>query len=203
MRRGNVYSTYTKRLTDVLVSFVLLILLTPFFLIVSILILTTSKGPLFFTQTRVGQKLQNFRIYKFRTMTDQKHEVKKMFGKKDNITSVGYYLRSYKIDELPQLLNVLKGDMSLVGPRPSMSEQLVDMNEEEKRRYSVRPGMTGLAQVSGNIHLGWEKRYKYDLKYINNISLINDLKIVFRTVLLIIIGEKKFINKPLNIVDTH
>jgi|SRR5699024_7529075 len=200
---GNVYRTYTKRLTDLLVSFILLILLTPLFLIVSILILTTSKGPLFFIQTRVGRGLQDFRIYKFRTMIDCKHEVKKIIGKTDDITMVGYYLRSYKIDELPQLINVLKGDMSLIGPRPSMRQQLQKMSEVEKRRYSVRPGMTGLAQVCGNIHLNWEERYKYDLKYVRNISFINDFKIVRRTILIIIVGEKEFMNKPLKIIETH
>jgi lipopolysaccharide/colanic/teichoic acid biosynthesis glycosyltransferase len=135
-------------------------------------------------------------------MTNCTHEIKRTIGKTDEITMVGYYLRSYKIDELPQLVNVLKGDMSLVGPRPSIHEQLLEMSEDEKRRYSVRPGMTGLAQVCGNIHLSWNERYQYDLKYVNNISLINDFKIVFRTISIIIIGEKKFVNIPLNILET-
>ena len=118
------YRKYAKRMIDLLCSFVLLLLLFPFFVLVSLLIKTTSKGALFFTQTRVGKNLICFRLYKFRTMTDRKHEIKKIFGKNEDVTTVGYYLRRYKIDELPQLLNVLIGDMSLIGPRPSIPEQL-------------------------------------------------------------------------------
>lgn len=201
MRKDIIYSIYVKRLTDLILSFMLLILLTPILLVVSILILITSEGPLFFTQIRVGKNLRKFRIYKFRTMTNRKHEVKKIFGKTKGITTIGYYLRSYKIDELPQLLNVLKGDMSLVGPRPSIPAQLDGMGEEEKRRYSIRPGMTGLAQVCGNIYISWKERYKYDLKYVNNISLTNDIKICIRTILIIITGEKKFMNQPLKMKE--
>src|SRR5699024_3062124 len=196
---NRIYRIYIKRVIELVVALPLLILLSHILLLVSILIITTSDGPLFFSQTRVGKNLKNFRIYKFRTMTDHKHEVKKRLGKTDDITKVGYYLRTYKIDELPQIFNVLRAEMSLVGPRPSIPQQLIDLSKEEKRRYVVRPGMTGLAQVCGNIHISWKERYEYDLKYIGNISLINDAKIGIRTILIIITGEKRFKNQPLKI----
>jgi lipopolysaccharide/colanic/teichoic acid biosynthesis glycosyltransferase len=132
-------------------------------------------------------------------MTNEKREVEKVIGKTKGVTKVGYVLRRFKLDELPQLLNVFKGEMSIVGPRPSIIKQLEEMNAREKKRYSVRPGMTGLAQVCGNIHISWKERYKYDLKYLNNISLMNDLKIISRTLLILIGGEKKFTNNPLRI----
>lgn len=130
-------------------------------------------------------------------MTNKKHKVKKIYGRSDEVTAVGYYLRRFKIDELPQLLNVLIGDMSLVGPRPGVPEQLEEMTNKTKKRYTVRPGITGLAQVSGNIYLDWEDRFVFDLRYIKNITFLNDLKILVRTAMLIIVGEKKYVNKPL------
>lgn len=193
------YRLFIKRLLDMLLSVTILILLLPLFILVIILIKIDSKGSIFFIQKRVGKRLKVFEILKFRTMTIEKREVtnKPIIGKDLGVTQIGYFLRKLKIDELPQLLNVLKGDMSLVGPRPSIEKQLHNMTENEKFRYSVNPGLTGLAQVSGNIHLPWKERYIYDLEYIKNISFLNDLKILFRTFILIFIGEEKFINKPL------
>lgn len=177
-------------------------LLSPFFLVISAIIKLETPGPVFFMQKRVGKNLNQFNVFKFRTMTHEKRDVAKIVGKADGVTIIGYYLRRFKIDELPQILNVLKGDMSLVGPRPSISEQLENMTNEEKKRYSVRPGMTGLAQVSGNIHISWRKRYEYDLKYVHNITFLNDVRIILRTVMIIVKGEEKFINRPLSIRET-
>jgi lipopolysaccharide/colanic/teichoic acid biosynthesis glycosyltransferase len=176
---------------------ILLVVLIPL-LIISILILVESNGPLFFKQERVGKDLKFFKVFKFRTMTNEKRTVGStpIIGKAEGVTKVGYYLRRFKIDELPQLLNVLLGDMSLIGPRPSVPEQLKQMSEEEKHRYSVRPGLTGLAQINGNIHLSWKERFVYDLQYVNHVTFWNDLKIIFRTVFIVILGEKKFLNKP-------
>jgi lipopolysaccharide/colanic/teichoic acid biosynthesis glycosyltransferase len=126
---------------------------------------------------------------------------KPIIGKAEGVTQIGYYLRRFKIDELPQLLNILNGDMSIVGPRPSVPEQLANMTDEEKMRYSVRPGLTGLAQINGNIHLQWKERFVYDLKYVKNITFINDLKIVFRTVFIVLFGEEKYLNKPVTIKE--
>jgi lipopolysaccharide/colanic/teichoic acid biosynthesis glycosyltransferase len=134
-------------------------------------------------------------------MTNEKREVgsKPLIGKVEGVTRIGYFLRMFKIDELPQLLNVFRGEMSLVGPRPSVKKQLTLMSEEEKRRYSVLPGLTGLAQVSGNIHITWQERYVLDLKYVDNISFRNDIRIFYRTAILILTGEKQYKHKNLRI----
>ncbi len=193
------YRNFLKPLLDFLVAFIILLVALFPLLIIAILILVESNGPLFFKQERVGKDLKFFKVFKFRTMTNEKRTVGNapIIGKAEGVTKVGYYLRRYKIDELPQLLNVLLGDMSLIGPRPSVPEQLHQMSEEEKHRYSVRPGLTGLAQINGNIHLSWKERFVYDLHYVNHVTFWNDIKIIFRTVFIVILGEKKFLNKPI------
>lgn len=193
------YRNTFKRVLDILIVVVLLLILLPFLMIISLLVKLTSKGPVFFKQERVGKNCEHFLLLKFRSMTNEKHEVKKYTKREAGVTWIGYYLRKYKIDELPQLINVLKGDMSLVGPRPSIPQHLDNMNEKQKVRYSIRPGMTGLAQVSGNIYLDWSDRFKYDLKYIRNVTFVNDFRILSRTALLVVIGEEKFIDKPLEL----
>jgi undecaprenyl phosphate N,N'-diacetylbacillosamine 1-phosphate transferase len=193
------YRNFFKVLIDFTAAFVIVLVVLLPMLVIAMLVLLESSGPLFFRQQRVGKDLKLFRVYKFRTMTHEKRTVgdKPIIGKADGVTKVGYYLRRYKIDELPQLLNVLLGDMSLVGPRPSVPEQLANMSEEEQRRYSVRPGLTGLAQINGNIHLSWKERFVYDLEYVNKVTFWNDIKIIFKTIFIVILGEKKFINKPM------
>ncbi|WP_309640389.1 sugar transferase [Flavobacterium sp.] len=192
------YRIFFKSVLDFTVAFIILMLALIPLLIIAMLILTESSGPLFFKQERVGKDLKFFKVFKFRTMTHEKRTVGNtpIIGKAEGVTKVGYYLRRYKIDELPQLLNVLLGDMSLIGPRPSVPEQLHQMSEAEKQRYSVRPGLTGLAQINGNIHLSWKERFVYDLNYVKNVTFWNDLKIIFRTVFIVILGEHKFLNKP-------
>lgn len=196
------YSVFIKRVIDITFSFLLIVLLMPLSMLVFLMIKLDSKGPIFFKQERVGKDLKLFKIFKFRTMTNKKRSVSKVIGRDKGVTRIGYYLRRFKIDELPQLINVLKGDMSLVGPRPSIKEQLETMGVQEKKRYSLRPGMTGLAQVCGNIHISWNERYKYDLEYVRNVSFANDMKIILRTVLIVVIGEEKFVGKPLNLNKT-
>lgn len=193
------YRNFFKVLIDFTAAFVIVLVVLIPMLFIAMLVLLESSGPLFFRQERVGKDLKLFSVYKFRTMTHEKRTVgdKPIIGKADGVTKVGYYLRRYKIDELPQLLNVLLGDMSLVGPRPSVPEQLANMSEEEQRRYSVRPGLTGLAQINGNIHLSWKERFVYDLEYVNKVTFWNDIKIIFKTIFIVILGEKKFINKPM------
>jgi len=195
------YKKYFKRWIDALLSSVILLILLPFFAVIALAIIIDSKGPVFFKQERVGKDFSRITVYKFRTMTNEAREVgdKPLIGKAPGVTGVGYFLRRYKIDELPQLFGVFKGDLSLVGPRPSIREHLANMTEKEQQRYSVKPGLTGLAQVSGNIHLSWKERYQYDLMYVNNISFINDLKILLRTAKLIFVGEEKFKGKPLRL----
>ena len=195
------YSRFFKRSIDFLFAFVIVLVLLLPLLLIALFIKLESKGPLFFKQSRVGKDLEIFKILKFRTMTNVKREVgdKPIIGKADGVTKIGYYLRRFKVDELPQLLNVLMGQMSLVGPRPSVPQQLAQMSEEEKRRYSVSPGLTGLSQISGNIHLSWQERYKFDLIYVDNITFLNDIGILFRTIFIVINGEEKYLNKPFQI----
>ena len=193
------YRNIFKPLFDFIVAFVILFVVLIPLLVIVLLIFAESNGPLFFKKERVGRDLKFFKVFKFRTMTHEKRTVGNtpIIGKAEGVTKVGYYLRRYKIDELPQLLNVLSGDMSLIGPRPSVPEQLHQMSEAEKRRYSVRPGLTGLAQINGNIHLSWKERFVYDLNYVDNVTFWNDIKIIFRTVFIVILGEHKFLNKPM------
>lgn len=192
------YRNFFKSILDFAVAFLILLLALMPLLVIALLILLESSGPLFFKQERVGKDLKFFKVFKFRTMTHEKRTVgdAPIIGKAEGVTKVGYYLRRYKIDELPQLLNVLLGDMSLIGPRPSVPEQLHQMSEAEKQRYSVRPGLTGLAQINGNIHLSWKERFVYDLNYVENVTFWNDIKIIFRTIFIVILGEQKFLNKP-------
>lgn len=191
------YKNYLKRLIDFFVAFFGLLLLSPILIISAVLIKLTSKGSLFFLQERLGKNGKIFKVYKFRTMTDKKREVNREILKGDaEVTKVGYYLRRFKIDELPQILNVVKGEMSLVGPRPCMSNQINDFNEDGEYRIKVNPGLTGLAQINGNIFLTWEERWKYDRIYVENLSFLLDLKIVLKTIAIVFLGEEKFLKKP-------
>jgi len=196
------YLQVVKRSIDLMVSGLCCLLFLPFFVILALCIKLDSKGPIFFKQRRVGLNLVPFDVLKLRTMTHQARQVgdTPIIGKAPGVTRIGYYLRRFKIDELPQLINVLRGDMSLVGPRPSVPEQLAQMTATEKLRYSVRPGLTGLSQVSGNIHLSWKERYVYDLEYIKHISFRNDLRIIFKTFMIIFYGEDKFIHQSKDLI---
>lgn len=195
------YEALIKRVVDFTVAAFLCIALLPILLLVAIVIVIDSKGPAFFVQNRVGRNCRVFSLYKFRTMTDELREIPSapVIGKATGVTNAGHFLRKYKLDELPQLINILKGDMSLVGPRPGVPMQLRDMTKNEKKRYSVPPGLTGLAQVSGNIHIRWKERFEFDLEYVKNISFLNDMRIIFRTALLIFVGEEYFVGKSLKI----
>jgi undecaprenyl phosphate N,N'-diacetylbacillosamine 1-phosphate transferase len=181
-----------KRFFDFVIAIIILVLLLPFFIIISIWIKLDSNGPLFFRQIRVGKDLKEFNILKFRSMTNEKRKVAPVIGNAEGVTFVGYFIRRYKVDELPQLLHVVRGEMSLVGPRPSIPQQLKNMNSEEIKRYSVHPGLTGLAQVSGNVHIPWKERYKFDLEYVKYRTFLLDIKILVKTFLIIVKGEEAF-----------
>ena len=190
------YSNFLKNLIDRLVSLILCIILFMPFIIISLIILFTSKGPIFFIQDRLGFKGKVFKIIKFRTMIDKKRETHNEIYQDDNeLTSVGILLRKFKIDELPQLFNVLRGEMSLVGPRPALPDHINIYENESHNRLNAKPGMTGLAQVNGNIYLSWEERWIYDLSYIDDITFCNDIKIIFKTLLVILKGEKLYLKK--------
>ena len=189
-----------KRLFDVIVSVAILFLFLPVWVAVAAVIKMTSKGPVFFIQERPGYHKKIIRVYKFRTMftgSEQMVKGQEVYLKDARITSVGHFLRRSKIDEIPQLLNVLKGEMSLVGPRPERVESLEDYDENISMRLSMLPGMTGLAQVCGNIYISLAERYRLDVYYVKHFSLGLDLKILGRTVGVIVFGEEKYKGKPL------
>lgn len=186
-----------KRLFDFLISFAILLLLFPLFIIVAVLIKLDSKGPIFYLQSRVGENGRVFRIYKLRTMTNKERDpnVKQTYLQDPDITRIGGLLRRFKIDELPQIWNVFIGDMSLVGPRPALPSLYEKFGEIAKKRCEVRPGMTGWAQVNGNIYLPWEERLCLDREYVDRMSFMLDLRILVKTVAIVLFGEEKYIKK--------
>lgn len=191
MRRLNLA---IKRTADIVFSAAGLIVLMPILLISAILLEIFMPGPLFFKQQRVGKDGRLFNIIKFRSMkVDKALEAAHDFTRDaERMTPFGKLLRRTKIDELPQLWNVLVGDMSLVGPRPTVKEQTDKYNDYQRQRLNMRPGMTGLAQVNGNISLTWDERFVYDIEYVHTFSVLLDIKILCKTVLVVILGEEKF-----------
>lgn len=186
------YRRTIKRLLDILVASALLIVLSPILALTYVLIKLTSPGPAFFTQDRVGYKERTFKTYKFRSMTvSHKHDPQRQVYLSDSaITPVGHIIRRFKIDELPQLWNILIGDMTLIGPRPTLPEHLADYTPEQHRRYDVVPGLTGWAQVNGNVLLPLDERMRHDLWYIDHLSPWLDLKILLMTAGVVLFGEK-------------
>ena len=176
------YAKYFKRMLDFILSLIALIILSPILLIVAILVRIKLGSPIIFKQQRPGKNEKIFTLYKFRTMTDKKDENGNLLPDSERLTNFGKLLRSTSLDELPELINILKGDMAIVGPRPLRVEYLPYYTEKEKHRHDVRPGLTGLAQVNGRNLLQWEERFEYDLEYVNNISFEEDLKIIFFTI---------------------
>ncbi len=177
------YAKFFKRIIDFCLSFLALIVLSPFLIVLIILGAIGMKGNPFFTQLRPGKNEKIFKLIKFRTMTCEKDSQGNLLPDEKRLTPYGKFLRSTSLDELPELLNILKGDMSIVGPRPLLVEYLPYYTEEEKHRHDVRPGLTGWAQVNGrNAIASWEERFEYDLEYIKNCSLKLDISILFKTV---------------------
>lgn len=185
-----IYRYFLKRCFDVLLSFIVLLILLPFFVIISLIIIIDSKGSPFFIQQRVGLNKKIFFVYKFRTMINDLNKTNEQ-----RITKVGSLLRKYSVDELPQFFNILKGDMSIVGPRPTLKYQVDRYNKTQLVRLNVRPGLTGLAQVNGRNKLTWAKKIEYDIKYVKNYSFIFDLKIILKTIFVVLNAENtKFVN---------
>ena len=173
-----------KRIFDFMASLIGIIILLPFFAMIAILIKLDSKGPVLFIQTRAGKDGKPFRVYKFRTMVKNAEEKGPGYFVEKNdsrITRVGSFLRKYSLDELPQLINVLKGEMSLVGPRPTLMYQVEEYDDYQWRRLEVKPGITGWAQVNGRNELTWPEKIKHDVWYVDNRSFWLDLKIIFMT----------------------
>lgn len=180
---------YLKRLIDILGAFFGLVILAPIFFIVMILLIIANNGKPFFFQSRPGKDERVFRIIKFKTMNDKKDENGEFLPFDKRVTKVGSILRKTSLDEIPQLINVLKGDMSLIGPRPLLVKYLPLYNDSQKRRHNVRPGVTGWAQVNGRNAISWDQKFKYDIYYVDNYSILLDIKIIFMTIKKILVRE--------------
>ena len=177
------YKNFIKRILDIILSFLALVILSPLLILTAFLIRIKLGEPVFFKQLRPGKNEKIFGILKFRTMTDAKDENGNLLPDEIRLTRFGQFLRSTSIDELPELLNILNGDMSIVGPRPLLVQYLERYNEEQKHRHDVKPGLTGLAQVNGRNGITWEEKFHYDLEYVKNITFYGDCKIIFQTVM--------------------
>lgn len=184
MKQGKqgVYARYIKRFLDIVLSGCALVVLSPVLLVVAILVRTKLGSPVIFCQERPGKNEKIFKMYKFRSMTDQRDENVELLPDEARLTRFGKILRSTSLDELPELWNIFKGDMSIVGPRPQLVRDMVFMTPEQRRRHTVTPGLTGLAQVSGRNAISWEDKLAADLRYIRRITFWGDVKIVLLTV---------------------
>jgi lipopolysaccharide/colanic/teichoic acid biosynthesis glycosyltransferase len=176
------YKYFFKRLLDIVLSLFGLVILSPVFIIVTVFLFFANKGKPFFSQTRPGKDERIFKIIKFKTMNDKKGENGNLLPDKERLTKVGAFVRKMSLDEIPQLLNVIKGEMSLIGPRPLLIEYLPYYTDIERKRHEVRPGITGYAQVNGRNQLNWDQRLELDILYIQNLSFIGDVKIFIKTV---------------------
>lgn len=188
-----IYRSHLKRSLDIILALVAIVLLALPLLVAMAVICMTSPGPVFFMQKRVGLGGRTFRIIKLRTMTvNTKRELTQTTNADPEVFAAGRVLRRLKIDELPQLFNVLRGDMSFVGPRPCLEQTWDEMPDWARRRFDVRPGITGLAQINGNIALTWPERWKHDVEYVDSLSFFLDIKVVFKTFLVVLLGEDRF-----------
>lgn len=191
------YAKCFKRMIDFALSLIALVVLSPVLLGLTVLGAVKMKGNPFFVQERPGKDEKIFKLIKFRTMTCEKDKNGKLLPDDMRLTRYGRILRSTSLDELPELLNILKGDMSIVGPRPLLVRYLPYYTEEERHRHDVRPGLTGLAQVNGRNFLDWDKRFAMDLQYVQAISLKNDLMIIFQTIMKVVKREDIAVGKEL------
>jgi len=183
-------SPFLKRLIDVIFSLIGIFIFFPLMLFISFIILLSMGRPIFFKQIRSGLNGKPFLIYKFITMLDLRDESGNLLPDDLRITSLGRILRYLRLDELPELFNILKGDMSLVGPRPTLPEQVLSYNDFQKKRLSIRPGLTGWAQINGNTKLSWEDRILLDIWYIDHWDLLIDIKILYETIKVVFNGER-------------
>ncbi|WP_187477634.1 sugar transferase [Amniculibacterium sp. G2-70] len=175
------YKNHLKRLFDFSIALIGLIVLSPLFIVVTIGLYFANQGKPFFFQARPGLNEKIFKIIKFKTMNDKKDADGNLLSDADRLTPIGSFVRKTSLDEIPQLINVLKGDMSLIGPRPLLPEYLALYNETQKKRHLVRPGITGWAQVNGRNAISWEKKFELDVWYVDNLSFVTDLKVFFTT----------------------
>lgn len=177
------YAKYIKRILDLILSLMALIVLMPLMIIIGILVRINLGSPIIFKQKRPGKNEKIFTLYKFRTMTDKRDIDGNLLPDEYRLTKFGKFLRSTSLDELPELINIIKGDMAIVGPRPQLIKDMLFMTKEQRRRHSVRQGLTGLAQINGRNNITWEEKLEYDLRYIENITFVEDTKIILKTIL--------------------
>lgn len=183
------YIKFGKRFLDIVLSMAALIVLLPILLILTVVGAVNMKGNPFFTQIRPGKDERLFQLIKFRSMTCEKDADGNLLPDEQRLTAYGNFIRDTSLDELPELINIIKGDMSIVGPRPQLVRDMVFMTVDQRRRHTVRQGLTGLAQCSGRNGISWERKLEYDLEYIENITLWNDVKIIFKTVKSVFVRE--------------
>ncbi len=186
MHEKGVYEKYIKRPQDMLCALLALIVLSPILLITAFLVRVKLGSPVIFKQERPGLNGKIFTLYKFRTMTDERDSEGNLLPDEVRLTKFGKLLRSTSLDELPELLNILFGDIAVIGPRPLLVEYLPRYNAEQRRRHEVRPGLSGLAQVNGRNAISWEDKFKYDVQYVEHVTFLGDWKIILQTVLNVI-----------------
>jgi lipopolysaccharide/colanic/teichoic acid biosynthesis glycosyltransferase len=190
--KGGIYREFIKRPMDFILSLIAIIVLSPVLLLVVILVRVKLGRPVLFKQKRPGLNGKIFTMYKFRTMTDERDQNGKLLPDSVRLTKFGRFLRSTSLDELPELFNILKGDMSIIGPRPLLVQYLPLYDDHQKRRHEVRPGLSGLAQVRGRNAISWEDKFNLDVEYVDNVSFIGDWKIIFLTI------KKVFVREGIN-----
>lgn len=183
------YSRLLKRIMDFILAISGIVLLSPVILLITIILFLTNSGKVFFIQKRPGKMLKIFKVIKFRTMTDKKDNIGNLLHDSVRLTTIGKFIRTTSLDELPQLFNVLKGDMSLIGPRPLLIEYIPLYSKYQARRHEVRPGITGWAQVNGRNAISWQQKFEYDIWYVDNISSWLDIKIILLTVKKVFVRE--------------
>ena len=181
-KKNRIYQKYIKRILDFVLSFTAFVVLSPVLLVTAALVRVKLGKPVIFRQERPGKDEKIFKLYKFRTMTDERDENGQLLPDDVRLTKFGKTLRSTSLDELPELWNIVKGDMSIVGPRPLLVRYLPLYNETQKHRHDVRPGFTGLAQVHGRNSISWEEKFDWDVKYVDHITFLGDWKIIFQTI---------------------
>ena len=184
-----IYQNYFKRLLDFVLSLIGFLVLTPIFLIVWLLLIIANEGKPFFFQARPGKNERIFKIIKFKTMNDKKDAKGYLLPDEKRLTIIGKFVRKTSLDEIPQLLNVIKGDMSLIGPRPLLIQYLPLYSTHQKRRHEVRPGITGWAQVNGRNAISWEKKFDLDVWYVENLNFALDIKIILKTIKKVFVSE--------------
>ena len=181
-REQTVYERYIKRVLDLIWAILAIVVFWWLYIIIAILVKIKLGSPVIFKQQRPGLNEKVFSLYKFRTMTDERDENGNLMPDEVRLTKFGKWLRSTSLDELPEVFNIINGDMSVIGPRPQLVRDMFFMTEEQRERHSVRPGLSGLAQVNGRNSISWENKLNYDLQYIKKITFLGDIKIVFQTV---------------------